>query len=298
MRHTIGLGLALLATPGVFGCSIEPGDEIAGEQQQAIVNGTTLAVFNDTAQRWYYDANGDGVWTTGVDIESGLGAFGGVGDVALSGYGDLSDCGDYGGRIGVYRPSTRQFLLDANNDKVWNGTPTDRAISNFLPALAGHTDQPFIFAVRRTTGEFPQCRGVVGYFRTPNVGGAGVWFIDLNNNGVWDGSTVDGQYTWGVTGDIAVPLGAVWAPSRLTVFKPSTGTWIKDDGDKVWEGCGTDSCLVFGNPNTKPISNPNGVMRGISEGTSRFFDTNNSGVWDAGDANYTFGAAVTQAIIY
>jgi len=297
MKNVIVAGIVLGMT-SLMGCSAQV-DENVGNQSEAILSGLTLATFDSSAQVWNYDTDGDGVWTTGVDFASAAAAFGGTGDIALSGSGLLSTCSNYGGGIGVYRPSTRQFFLDTNRDGVWSGTATDRLVNNFLPAATGFTDQPLIWSKRTGGGDFPTCQGVIGFFRTPDAGGAGVWFIDINDNGVWDGAGIDLQATWGVTGDVAVPLsGGPRLGSRLTIFKPSTGQWLEDNGSLAWDGCAIDSCAIFGNPNTKPFGNPNGVVRGISDGSSKFLDANNSGVWDAGDASYTFGVAAAQPIIF
>jgi hypothetical protein len=298
MRKIIGVAFFVTAA---LGCSGEAGESL-GQEEEAIAGGLSLVAFHDGVQKWYFDTNGDGRWLSPGDFESAAGAFGGVGDIGLWGYG-VETCGTYGGTLGVYRPSTREFFLDANEDRWWNGTAVDRYIPNFLPAAAGFTDQPIIWAVRFGGGDFPICRGVVGYFRTPNAGGQGVWYVDLNNNGVWDGSGIDGQYNWGWTGDIAVPLGSHRNSSRLTIYQPATGHWIKDDGDRVWEGCGVDSCLTFiaqpsGVSRYQPFGNPNGPIRGVSSGVARWLDLNDNGVWNpgAGDMRYSF--ASDQAFIY
>lgn len=293
------IGLALIVTTAL-GCSSEGWDaeETLGEEGGAIAGGLNIVAFHDAAQRWYFDSNGDGKWLSSQDFQSANGAFGGLNDIGLWGYGSLGNCGSYGGSMGVWRPSTRQFFLDANGDNVWtNGT--DRLISNFMPAAAGFTDQPIIWAHRFVGGDFPRCRGVVGYFRTPNNSGQGVWYVDLNDNGVWDGPSIDGQYNWGWTGDTAVPLGAARNSSRLTVFQRSTGTWIKDDGDRVWEGCGVDSCLAFiPGSGYDPIGNPNGPIRGVSKGVSRYIDVDNTGLWSESSGDMRYSYASDQAFIY
>jgi len=38
----------------------------------------------------------------------------------------------------------------------------------------------------------------IGVFRN------GMWYLDLNGNGIWEGPAVDRQYTFGLAGDIPV----------------------------------------------------------------------------------------------
>ncbi len=172
----------------------------------------------------------------------------------------------------------------------------DREITNLKSAAAGFTDQPFVYSVVTNGGEFPSCKGVVGYFRTPNAGGAGEWFIDFNDNGVIGAG--EGPFVWGQKGDIAVPNANSFSSSRLMVFRSSTGEWIRDtNGNRVWDGCGVDSCTTFGAPNDVPFANPNGRLIGTSRGTSRFVDANGNFSWDVGDATYTFGNAGAQAVL-
>lgn len=298
-QGTVALGWLI----ALSGCSAGDGQESIDKQSEAQRAGplVSLLIFDDKSATWIWD-NNNGIWDGNPTDRVLTNNFGGAGDIALAGYG-LGSCGHSSNGIGVYRPSTRQFFVDNNNpgDDYWNGEPTDRKFDNFMPANAAYSDQPIIW-VKEHAGNFggaDYCRGVIGYFRTPKVAGAGKWYVDLNDNGVWDGTPTDGLYQWGSTGDIAVPLGGgLGVGSRLTIFQPSTGLWIKDDGDMVWEGCGIDSCTTFGNPYTKPFGHPNRNIRGISEGSWRHIDWNANGLWDAGDTSWFYGVSWAQALMY
>ncbi len=276
----------------VMGCS-QGYDETFGKQSESLLGGaTTLAVYQDWTLQWAIDASGDGAWGAGDTLLTGN--FGDAGDVALVGYGPSGTCGTGGGRIGVWRPSTRQFFLDQNGDKVWQ--VTDRTISNLMPALAGFTDQPFIYSINTSGGEFPDCKGVVGYFRTPNAGGVGNWYIDLNDNGTIGAG--EGPFAFGGKGDVAVPLVGSIGGSRLTVFRTATGEWFKDqNGNRAWDNCSLDTCTVFGAPNDAPFGHPNSGYRGVSRGALRAIDANQNGVWDGADLALTFGNAGAQGLL-
>jgi hypothetical protein len=303
MKSTRAGALAFVLLAG-FGCSGGDAGEVGSQESTLVQHLADLAVFDPAAQRWYYDKNDNGTWESPPDTYSAVGAFGGTNDIALSGWGtdrnQSLSCNLNGGVIGVYRSTTRQFFIDVNDNGVWDGTASDREF-NFMPAAAGYTDQPIIWSKKYSCGAYICCSGVIGYFRTPNAGGAGVWYIDSNNNGVWDGPGTDLQYTWGVTGNVAVPLPG-YQGSRLAVFERATGKWLVDENQNgQWDGCAAgnaDSCKVFGNPYTTPFAHPNVGFRGISDGTNRYVDLNGNGVWDAGDGAYTFGVASAQAVFF
>jgi hypothetical protein len=94
----------------------------------------------------------------------------------------------------------------------------------------------------------------IGVFR-PSTG---EWFLDLNGNGTLDSCSVDkcvagyGNINWqAIVGD--------WfgdGKSRIGAFEDRTGAWHLDDGDGIWESCGTsgDICITsFGEPGMLPV---------------------------------------------
>jgi hypothetical protein len=85
----------------------------------------------------------------------------------------------------------------------------------------------------------------------------GLWELDLNGNGLWDGCQKDrclgpfGQPgTLPVVGDWT-GTGAV----RIGAFDPQTGLWELDlNGNGLWDGCQVDRCLgPFGQPGDLPV---------------------------------------------
>jgi hypothetical protein len=117
------------------------------------------------------DKNGNGKW----DGTAG-------GDTLTTAFGVATDrpvVGDWSGngkaKVGVWRPSTRQFLLDKNGNGQWDGT----AGNDLLTAAFGvATDLP-----------------VAGDWNSDRKTEIGVWrpstrqfLLDKNGNGKWDGT--------------------------------------------------------------------------------------------------------------
>jgi hypothetical protein len=83
-------------------------------------------------------------------------------------------------------------------------------------------------------------------------------------------------------------------PDKIGVKRGSS--WFLDrNGNGAWDGCGTDACYTFGNPNDKPIAgdwNGDGFDEiGVQRGNQWFLDLNGNGVWNGcgTDGCYTFG---------
>jgi hypothetical protein len=102
----------------------------------------------------------------------------------------------------------------------------------------------------------------IGVFRCPPAG-AGVcqWYIDLNNNGMWDG-TFGGDAIWnfGLPGDL--PVVGDWngtGVSKIGVMRcPTTGvcTWYLDIGNKHTYDPATVGTYSFGLPGDRPVAGP------------------------------------------
>ncbi len=94
--------------------------------------------------------------------------------------GDLPVAGDWNNdgiaEIGVFRPSTGEWLLDLNGNRQW---PVTGDWNNDGIAEIG--------VFRPSTGE---------------------WLLDLNGNDRWEGSSFDGLYQFGAEGDR--PVAGQW----------------------------------------------------------------------------------------
>jgi hypothetical protein len=84
----------------------------------------------------------------------------------------------------------------------------------------------------------------VGAFRPSD----GVFYLDHNGNGQWDGCAIDRCLQIGINGD--KPLVGDWTssgPARIGVYRPNTGTVYLDyNGNGIWDGCETDRCIAMG----------------------------------------------------
>jgi PKD repeat protein len=127
--------------------------------------------------------------------------------------------------------------------------------------------------------------------RTTNVGvfqPGGIWYLDVNNNGTWDSSPPDKEFSWGKRpGDI--PLTGDWNGDNITetgIFR-SGGTWYLDmNNNGTWDGSPPDKEFSWGKqPGDIPITgdwNGDGITEtGIfRRGTGFFLDMNNNGQYD------------------
>jgi len=76
----------------------------------------------------------------------------------------------------------------------------------------------------------------------------GVWYLDLNGNGAWDGTPTDGLYYFGggLTG--AVPVTGDWTGTgAMKIGVYVDGVWYLDlNGNGAWDGTPTDDLYYFG----------------------------------------------------
>ncbi len=135
---------------------------------------------------WYLDSNMSWAWDG--DPPDTLGIFGTGLTGAVPVVGDWN--GDGATKIGVFVNGT--WYLDMNGNWQWDGEPTDR-IYTFGAGL-------------------PNAIPVVGDWNgngTAKIGiySNGVWYLDMNGNGQWDGEPADqyGVFGAGLTGAVPVP---------------------------------------------------------------------------------------------
>jgi hypothetical protein len=176
---------------------------------------------------WYLDQNGNDQWS-GCGTDSCI-HFGMSGDLPVAG--DWNNSGP--AKVGVFRPSTGMWYLESNGNGRWDGCETDSC---------------FHFGV---TGDLPIAgdwngdgKSKVGVFR-PSTG---MWYLDSNGNGQWDGCGTDSCIRFGMSGD--QPVAGDWngsSTAKVGVFRPSTGWWYVDlNGNGAWDGCSVDGCYYFG----------------------------------------------------
>jgi hypothetical protein len=216
---------------------------------QGSVSGTTN--FAGTATVEFPQFSEAGIWKLGdirtVDLVGNVKSFSPVEITALVPQNNLmmlaSNAGSYrsGFWLGTYRPTSAgpntamAFYLDSNGNNAWDATDKVRFFG--VTGIPGTTvnDVP-------VAGDWDGT-GVVrfGVFHcpaTPQIG-ACAWFIDLNNNGQWDG-TFGGDAIWpnfGFAGDI--PVVGDWngdGKSKIGIMRcPAAGSPEAQRGDPcVW----------------------------------------------------------------
>jgi hypothetical protein len=151
-----------------------------------LMPGTKVGVFRGGAS-FLEDSNGNGVYDPGVDRF--IASFTGPGGAQP---GDIPVVGDWTGdghaKVGIYRSSTGQWFLDANNDGVLNA-------GDFTYSFGGLTgDTPFVGDWNAVAGVSTH-KDCIGLFRSGFL-----WVLDMNCNGSFD--DVGG-------GDAVFPFGGV-----------------------------------------------------------------------------------------
>jgi hypothetical protein len=138
---------------------------------------------------WYLDMNGNGAWD-GPSIDK-LYTFGAgiAGAVPVTGNWDGTGIT----KIGIYQDGA--WYLDLNGNGVWDGPATDKQYA-FGAGIAGAVP---------VTGDWNG-----GGTTKIGVYADGLWYVDLDGNGVWTGTPLDAQYYYG--GGLAgvVPVTGRW----------------------------------------------------------------------------------------
>lgn len=238
-----------------------------------------IAVYFDGL--WYADVNGNGQWD-GEAVDRTY-RFGFAGAHPVSG-------GWSGGgtsMLGVYDPATALWYLDYNGNGAWDATPTD----NMFFFGTG------LVSADPVTGDWTGAGNTkIGIYTD------GVWYLDLNGNGAWDGTPTDGMYTFGAGLAGALPVTGDWAGtgiSRVGVY--DNGTWYLDlNGNGAWDGTPTDGMYTFGAGLTGALpvtgdwmgTGTTGV--GVYDNGTWYVDLNGNGTWDGTplDGLYYYGAGL------
>jgi List-Bact-rpt repeat protein len=195
-------------------------------------------------------------------------------------------------KIGVYRPSAGQWLLDLNGNGVLESCSVDLCVSSFTSADA-------VPVVGQWDGS-----GVtqLGLFLTDTA----EWHMDRNANETWEGCDVDrciGSFGHGTD----MPVSGKWNTKgfdRIGVFRPATGKWYLDvNGNGKLNSCDSDRCanLKLYQPGDLPVTgdwNGDGTTQvGLFRPGSGewFLDYNGNRAWDGCRKDHcviSFGTAV------
>jgi hypothetical protein len=131
---------------------------------------TEVGVWRLSTQRFLLDTNGNGKWESTVGGDTVSAPFGESTDIPVAGDWD----GDGVTEVGVWRPSTQRFLLDANGNGKWESTVGGDTVS---APFGESTDIP-----------------VAGDWNGDGVTEVGVWrpatgqfMLYANGNGRWNG---------------------------------------------------------------------------------------------------------------
>jgi C1A family cysteine protease len=234
---------------------------------------------------WYLDSNMSWAWD-GTPTDT-LGIFG----VGLTGA--IPVVGDWNGdgttKIGVYMNGT--WYLDMNRNWQWDGQPADRMYS-FGAGLPGAVP-----VVGDWNGDGTTKIGIYSN---------GVWYLDMNGNGQWDGEPTDKIAYFGAGLNGAVPVVGDWngdGKTKIGIYQ--NGYWYLDvNGNGQWDGAPTDQLGVFGVglTNAVPVTgdwNADGVTEiGIYQQGLWYLDKNRSWQWEGEPADQfgVFGVGLTGAV--
>ncbi|MHB8883127.1 MAG: Ig-like domain repeat protein [Thermodesulfovibrionales bacterium] len=224
---------------------------------------------------WYLDSNQSWAWD-GAPADT-LGIFGVGLTNATPVVGDWN--GDGTSKIGVFTDG--MWYLDMNRSWQWDGEPTDK-MGIFGVGIPGA-----IPVVGDWTGDGITKIGVYV---------AGTWYLDMNNNGQWDGEPTDkmGIFGIGLTG--AVPVVGDWTGTGITkIGIYMDGIWYLDmNNNWQWDEEPTDKVGIFGVGLTGVVPvvgdwNADGTTEiGIYQDGLWYLDKNRSWAWD-GEPTDQFG---------
>lgn len=233
---------------GLFdGCSVDVCSSSFGLTEDLPVVGdwkgsgvSHIGVFNPNSRLWDLDANNNARWDACED-DLCRGPFGKTNDLPVTG--SWQGKGNPT-RIGVYRPSTGEWILDTNgNGRVDRSGDNDTRLGPFGTS----TDLPVV-------GDWTGVgKTHIGTF-DPNTR---QWRLDQNGNGVFDGCSVDRCAGPFGTAE-SFPIVADWlgsGTSQIGTFDSATGMWQLDtNGNGVFDGCTVDHCIgPFGQAGDIPL---------------------------------------------
>jgi hypothetical protein len=227
---------------------------------------------------WYLDFIGNGTWDGGaVDKQY---SFGWNDPNMIPVVGDWN--GDGRTKIGIYYQGS--WYLDYDGNGVWDGGVNDKQYS-FGWAATGVTPM-----VGDWSGSGTAKVGI--YYN-------GIWYLDYDGNGVWDGGITDKQYNFGWATTGVTPIMGDWnGDGRTKAGIYYNGFWFLDyNGDGVWDYGVQDKAYNFGWSGATPVvgdwSGSGTAKIGVFYNGYWYLDYIGNGVWDGGviDKAYAWGGA-------
>ncbi len=167
-----------------------------------------------------------------------------------------------------------QWIIDRNGTFTWDGEPGDW----FRSWTSGNSAETPVAGDWNGDG-----RKKLGVFFN------GLWRLDYNGNGIWDGDVVDRQLFWGSSGDRPVVgnWNGVGGVDKIGVYNPSQALFVLDyNGNYVYDGAVTDRFFQWGSPSDVPVVgdwNGSGATKvGVFNPTQGLWviDYNGNSVWD------------------
>jgi hypothetical protein len=216
--------------------------------------------------------NGNGIWD-GCNVDLCSGPFGTDGDQPV--------VGDWTGggvaNIGVFRPSTAEWLFDSNGNGQWDGCNIDRCLrsgisKDSLPIVGDWTGS----GVDRIGEVVP--------------GRSATWYLDRTGDGIMDNCNSDACLKFSIN-DGDFPVAGDWngtGTAKIGTFRSSTGAWSLDlNGDGQWKNCRFELCVKsFGAVGDRPVVGDWSGLGTDKMGLYRpatgewFLDLNGNGKWD------------------
>jgi hypothetical protein len=198
---------------------------------------------------------------------------------------------------GSGRDSGNGIAVDSIGDVYVTGS----TMSSDFPTTTGAFNRTCrgsdAFVAKLPLADLPPAGSRIGVFRN------GVWYLDYNGNGIWNGNAIDRQYTFGIPGDI--PITGDWNTTGKTSigYQRYGSSWFLDyNGNGIWNGTAIDRFSIFGLDDT-PVAgdwNGNGKSKiGIYRNGVWYLDYNGNGRWDGTviDRKYSFGTTGDKPVV-
>jgi len=192
-------------------------------------------------------------------------------------------------KIGVF--SDGYWYLDVNQSWAWDGTPSDN-LGIFGLGIAG--------AIPVAGDWNSDGKTEIGVFID------GIWYLDMNGNGQWDGEETDVRGVFGIGLPNAKPVIGDWnhdGKTKIGIY--ADGIWYLDVNQSwAWDGEGIDVMGVFGIGllNAIPVTgdwNSDGFTEiGIYSEGNWYLDKNRNWAWDGVpiDTYGVFGAGLPNVV--